>query len=101
MNDDLEEMKSILHDSVRFKRNREGELITRVDINGQNEYGETALYQAAYNGHYQSVKYLLDLGADPNIANKVNFSGHYLLFELYSLHILSLGRRDSHVLGCL
>ena len=76
MNDNLEEIKEILQESVRYKRNREGELIQRVDINGRNEYGETALYQAAYNGHYNSVKYLLDLGADPNIVNKVYFYNH-------------------------
>ena len=71
MNNDLEEVKRLLSEKVRYKRTREGKLIERLDINCQNEYGETALYQAANNGHFELIKFLCERGADVNRVNKV------------------------------
>jgi ankyrin repeat protein len=72
MNNNLDEVKRLLSDKVRYKRSHDGDLVQRLDVNGQNEYGETALYQAAYNGHYNMMKFLLDNGASVNLVNKVS-----------------------------
>ncbi|KAB7500216.1 Caseinolytic peptidase B-like protein [Armadillidium nasatum] len=46
-----------------------------VDVNGRHPYGWTALHAAAINGRSKAVKFLLDNGADPNLAD--NFSNIY------------------------
>ena len=43
-----------------------------INVNGKNEYGETALIYASEKGHLDIVKYLVDNGAD------VNEKGHQL-----------------------
>lgn len=47
-------------------------------ISQQNSAGNTALHWAAVNGHLESVKALLDAGADPTIKNK---AGHDAVYE--------------------
>lgn len=47
-------------------------------VNRQNEQGNTALHWAAYNGHLDVVKVLLDAGADMWIKNA---AGHLAMFE--------------------
>ena len=44
-----------------------GCLLAGVDINKTNEYGQTALYVAAWRGYIDMVKLLLEHGADPCI----------------------------------
>ena len=47
-----------------------------VDINriGKSKYAGTALFGAVYNYRVKSVKFLLDLGADANIRNKIGLT---------------------------
>ncbi|CAG8971151.1 hypothetical protein HYALB_00010126 [Hymenoscyphus albidus] len=47
-------------------------------INAQNIAGNTALHWAALNGHLESVKVLLEQGADPTITNR---RGHDAVYE--------------------
>lgn len=47
-------------------------------INAQNNAGNTALHWAALNGHLESVKVLLEQGADPTITNQ---RGHDAVYE--------------------
>jgi hypothetical protein len=37
-----------------------------IDVNHQNDYGQTALFVAAWRGHVRLVQLLLDYGSDPN-----------------------------------
>ena len=41
-------------------------------INAQNKSGQTALSLACRNGNFDIVSFLLDVGADANMKNKVN-----------------------------
>lgn len=47
-------------------------------LNAQNQSGNTALHWAALNGHLESVKILLEYGADPTITNQ---KGHDAVYE--------------------
>ena len=48
------------------------DLIDDVNVNYQNDYGETALMKASNNyGNLPLVKLLLDSGADPNLQDEV------------------------------
>ena len=47
-------------------------------LNTQNKAGNTALHWAAVNGHLESVKVLLEEGADPTIKNQL---GHDAVYE--------------------
>jgi ankyrin repeat protein len=47
-------------------------------LNAQNKSGNTALHWAALNGHLESVKHLLEYGADPTITNQ---RGHDAVYE--------------------
>lgn len=47
-------------------------------LNAQNKSGNTALHWAALNGHLESVKKLLESGADPTITNQ---KGHDAVYE--------------------
>jgi ankyrin repeat protein len=47
-------------------------------LNAQNKSGNTALHWAALNGHLESVKKLLEYGADPTITNQ---KGHDAVYE--------------------
>jgi ankyrin repeat protein len=47
-------------------------------LNAQNNSGNTALHWAALNGHLESVKKLLEHGADPTITNH---KGHDPIYE--------------------
>jgi ankyrin repeat protein len=42
-----------------------------LDPNHKNAKGQTALFNAAYNGHKEVALVLLQNGADPNIRTKV------------------------------
>ena len=57
-----------------------GCLLAGVDINRTNEYGQTALYVAAWRGNIETVKLLLDYGADPSITA----NGNSTVSEVYS-----------------
>jgi hypothetical protein len=50
------------------------DLLPRADINARNEHGMTALMRAAYHGHVQIVRVLLERGADPNVTRNDNFT---------------------------
>ena len=41
-----------------------------ADVNAQNDYNQTPLHAAAYNGHDEVVKLLIDNGANPNLMDK-------------------------------
>jgi ankyrin repeat protein len=41
-----------------------------IDVNVRNECGETALGIAARSGEVEAAELLLDVGADPTVANK-------------------------------
>ena len=58
-NDRLEQLKVI--------RQREGE--GRIDLNALDSDGRAALHKAAFGGHVNVVRYLLDEGADINAAD--------------------------------
>ena len=49
-------------------------VLPRADINARNEHGMTALMRAAYHGHVEMVRVLLEHGADPNITRNDNFT---------------------------
>jgi hypothetical protein len=50
-------------------------MLRRVgDINARNQHGMTALMKAAYHGHEQIVRALLDHGADPNLTRNDKFT---------------------------
>lgn len=58
--DDVDELKRVL---------------TRVaDVNVRNKHGMTALMRAAYHGHEQMVRVLLEHGADPNVMRNDRFT---------------------------
>ena len=38
-----------------------------VDLDHQNQYGQTACFIAAWRGHFEVVQFLLECGSDPNI----------------------------------
>ncbi len=49
-------------------------VLSRADINARNEHGMTALMRAAYHGRVETVRMLLEHGADPNITRNDNFT---------------------------
>jgi len=57
-----------------------GCLLAGVDINTKNEYGQTALYVAAWRGYAEVVKLLLDFGADPSVPA----NGGSIIYSVYS-----------------
>ena len=48
-------------------RRVQGCLDTGIDLNIRNQYGQSALYTAAWRGHEPVVRILLENGADPNL----------------------------------
>ncbi len=44
------------------------------DINAVSKYGETPLHGATFNGHINTIKLLLGLGADASIQNQLGYS---------------------------
>jgi len=50
------------------------EAVAPIDINGQDASGRTALLEAAWGGGGDIVNFLLERGADPNIADKSGFT---------------------------
>ena len=42
--------------------------------------GEFPLFRAIRSGHLETVKFLLDNGADPNIPDRVSVAEHYSLY---------------------
>lgn len=74
-----------------------------ANINGKDEYGDTALIKASRNGRTETVRFILDKGADVNLADK-NFatplihaacSGWTDIVEILSNSGADLGARDS------
>ena len=53
----------------------------RTEIDVKDSKGHSALMLAAYNGHQETVKLLLDRGADPN---SLDLSGNTILMGLLS-----------------
>lgn len=45
-------------------------LLTETDINSINYYGYTALMEACHQENYETVRFLLSRGANPNIVNE-------------------------------
>lgn len=45
---------------------------TRINLNAENEKGQTPLFCAAYYGHTAVIKVLLERGADPNCRDRMN-----------------------------
>ena len=54
-----------------------------ADINKENEYGETPLFEACENGKLVIVKYLIEHGADINKRNNTGETPLYKLRKLY------------------
>ncbi|KAK3057411.1 ankyrin repeat-containing protein [Extremus antarcticus] len=80
----LDLVKSFLHQLVPVA-NTNGVNGTSADqsqspqfVNRQNQEGNTPLHWAAYNGHLEIVKSLIDVGADMWIKNS---AGHLAMFE--------------------
>ena len=48
--------------------------LRRVDVNARNKHGMTALMRAAYHGHEEMVRTLLQHGADPNLFRNDKFT---------------------------
>jgi ankyrin repeat protein len=46
------------------------ELVKSVDINAQNDRGQSALIKAVKMGNYELAAYLIELGADKEIKDK-------------------------------
>ncbi|CAB0040458.1 unnamed protein product [Trichogramma brassicae] len=51
----------------------------KLDINAQDKMGKTPLYVALGHGCIEFIEILLERGADPNLANKGNFSPLHVL----------------------
>ena len=54
-------------------------LVDKVNVNGKNESGHTALYKAADNGHLDVVKFLVAQDVDVNLADVRTQDGHHLM----------------------
>ncbi len=61
-NGDIESVKSILNDNSNT-----------IDINKQDEFGDTALFKSLEKKHYEIAKLLIAHGADVNIADNFNY----------------------------
>ena len=49
-----------------------------IDVNGENEHGETAVFKAALKGHKDIVQLLIDRGADLNKTDKSGYTPIYV-----------------------
>ncbi|MCL7037784.1 hypothetical protein MKW94_029558, partial [Papaver nudicaule] len=50
----------------------------KLDVDSKDEEGTTPLYAAAVKGHFDTVRYLLEKGANPDVSNDKNFTPlHY------------------------
>lgn len=67
---------SVLHDAAQDGNiEKIRQLIGEgIDINGKNEFGDTALFRAARRGHTEIVRLLLDSGANPNLQNHAGWN---------------------------
>ncbi len=57
----------------------------RADINQISANGSTALLMAILNGHYQVAAFLMDHGANPNIADKDGKAALYAAIEMRNM----------------
>lgn len=69
-----------------------GCLLAGVDLNKTNEYGQTALFVAAWRGYVEIVKLLLDHGANPSVPA----NGGSIISSTYST---ACRRNDWNALG--
>jgi hypothetical protein len=62
-------------------------VLEKVDINKQNDSGDTALHIATYHQDFLKIKKLLEYGANVNIKNKAGLTplGLLLFNELYNI----------------
>lgn len=74
---------------------------TQIDINQQNDKGETVLHLAIKNSNNEMVKMLLSKEADPNIVNNKGFSPLYIATKLHREEIVEtlLGHGADPFLG--
>ena len=59
-----------------------------MNVNAQDEYGETPVYVAAEKGHLDVVKYLVEKEADPNIADLGGITPIYIATQKGHLDIV-------------
>ncbi|PFW98163.1 Caseinolytic peptidase B protein-like [Stylophora pistillata] len=62
-----------------------------VDMNYQNEFGQSAMMVASWEGHLGIVEALLNDGADPNLQDGVRFyvtGSELLIFFLWDNYML-------------
>uniref|UniRef100_A0ABD2VYR7 Uncharacterized protein n=1 Tax=Trichogramma kaykai TaxID=54128 RepID=A0ABD2VYR7_9HYME len=52
-----------------------------VEVDARNKFGRTPLHRALAKGNGQGVRYLLKLGADPNLADKNGFSPLHVIIK--------------------
>lgn len=65
-----------------------------VDVNGQNQYGQTGLMIAATLGHLESVNFLLWCGADPTIPDNILSNAYHAAAHHGHHHISNLINED-------
>lgn len=79
-----------------------GGSLSGVDVNIKDEYGNTALHNACFNGSIELAEFLIENEADMNIKNEYGWTAlhnacHFEEFELAK--ILIKNRVDTNILG--
>src|SRR4030095_6751686 len=67
-----------------------------ANLDGQDPDGVNALMLAVINGHYDMAALLLELGADPNVADSAGAAGPYAAGDINTLQIIQRAAPTQH-----